>query len=69
MTTLTFHIPDEEAESISEIINKKGGTLFVKTKEQLSKKEQQSLNRALDEAHKIKTGEIKALNFDDLWDE
>lgn len=69
MTTITFQVPDEEVDSIAQIINKKGGTLFVKTKDRLSKKEQASLNRALDEAQKIKSGEIKALNFDDLWDE
>jgi hypothetical protein len=69
MTTITFQVPDEEVDSIAQIINKKGGTLFVKTKDNLSKKEQASLNRALDEAQKIKSGEIKALNFDDLWDE
>jgi hypothetical protein len=69
MTTLTFNVPDKEADSIAQIINKKGGILFIKTKERLSKTEQHSLNRALDEAHKIKKGEMKALNFEDLWDE
>jgi len=69
MTTITFQIPDKEVEAISQLINKKGGTLFVATKDKLSKKEQASLNRALDEAQKIKSGEAKALSFDDLWDE
>jgi len=69
MTTITFQVPDEEVDSIAQLIKKKGGTLFVATKDKLSKKEQASLNRALDEAQKIKSGEAKALNFDDLWDE
>lgn len=69
MTTVTFYIPDDEADSISQIIKKRGGTVFVKTKEKLSKAEQTSLNRSLEEARKIQNGEIKALNFDDLWDE
>lgn len=69
MTTITFQIPDNELEAISQLINKRGGTLFISTKDKLSKKEQASLNRALDEAQKIKSGEAKALNFDELWDE
>ena len=38
MTTITFQIPDKEVGAISELINKKGGILFVSTKDKLSKK-------------------------------
>jgi len=69
MTTITFQIPDREVDAITQLINKKGGTLFVSMKNKLSKKEKDSLNRALNEAQKIKSGKAKALDFDDLWNE
>jgi hypothetical protein len=67
MTTITFQIPDEEVSAITKLINEKGGTLFVTTRDKLKKKEKHSLTRALNEAQKIKSGETKALDFDDLW--
>jgi len=69
MTTITFQIPDEELEAILKMINEKGGTLHIATKAPLSTREQASLNRALDEVRKIESGETRALNFDELWDE
>jgi len=69
MTTITFQIPDEELEAILKMINEKGGALHIATKALLSTREQASLNRTLDEVRKIESGETRALNFDELWDE
>jgi len=69
MTTVTFYIPDAEVGSISQMIEKRGGKVFVKIKEKLTNAEQTSLNKALDEAQKIQTGELTALDFDDLGDD
>ncbi|HEY8783320.1 MAG TPA: hypothetical protein VIM16_16965 [Mucilaginibacter sp.] len=69
MTTLTFEIPDQEADTVSQIIRKKGGTLIANSKDDLSKAEQISLNQSLKEAELIKSGKLKGLTFDELWDE
>ena len=69
MTTLTFEIPDQEADTVSQLIRKKGGTLIANSKDDLSKAEQISLNQALKEAELIKAGKLKGLAFDELWDE
>jgi hypothetical protein len=69
MTTLTFEIPDKEADTVSQIIRKRGGTLIANSKDDLSKVEQISLNQSLKEAELIKEGKLKGLTFDELWDE
>ena len=69
MTTLTFEIPDQEADTVSQLIRKKGGTLIANSKDDLSKIEQISLNQSLKEAELIKEGKLKGLTFDELWDE
>ena len=69
MTTLTFEIPDQEADTVSQLIRKKGGTLIANSKDDLSKIEQISLNQSLKEAELIKEVKLKGLTFDELWDE
>ncbi len=69
MTTLTIEIPDRETDKVSQIIKKKGGIIIANSKDDLSQYEQISLNKSLNEAHLIKNGKIKALSFDDLWNE
>ncbi len=69
MTTLTIEIPDGVIAEVSQIVKKKGGRIIANSKSNLSKKEQISLNQSLKEAELIKTGAVKALSFDDLWNE
>lgn len=67
MTTLTIRIPDNKRDRISKIIQTAGGDIIA-TSDELSKIEQASLNRGIEEAHLIKAGKLKGLSFDDLWD-
>ncbi len=69
MTTLTIEIPDQLAAEVSKIIKKKGGHIIANSKNNLSKAEQLSLSQGLKEADLIQKGTLKALSFDDLWNE
>lgn len=69
MTTLTIEIPDQITDEVSKMIEKKGGHIIANSKNNLSKAEQLSLNQSLKEAELIKKGTIKALTFDDLWND
>lgn len=69
MTVLTIEIPDEMIAEVSKIVKKKGGHIVSSSKSDLSKIEQLSLNQSLKEAELIKSGAIKALSFDNLWNE
>lgn len=68
MTTLTIEIPDQIMDEVAQMIEKKGGHIIANSKSNLSKTEQLSLNQSLIEAELIKTGAVKALSFDDLWE-
>ncbi len=69
MTTLTFQIPDTEADKVAELIRKRGGTIIANSKAGLSKSEQISLTQSLKEADLIQQGKLKGFTFDELWDE
>ncbi len=68
MTTLTIEIPDNKAEQISKLIEQAGGNVISKIDDKLSKKDKQSLAKALEEAELIKQGKLKPLTFNELWD-
>ena len=69
MTTLTFQIPDTEADKVAELIRKRGGPIIANSKAGLSKSEQISLTQSLKEADLIQQGKLKGFTFDELWDE
>lgn len=69
MTTLTIEIQDVEADTVAEIIWKKGGNIIANSNADLTKEEQISLNQGLKEAELIKQGKLKGFTFDELWDE
>jgi hypothetical protein len=46
-----------------------GGHIIANSKDNLSKIEQISLNQSLSEAELIKSGKLKPLSFDDLWND
>jgi len=69
LTTLTIEIPDVEADTVAEIIRKKGGNIIANSKADLTREEQISLNQGLKEAELIKQGKRKGFTFDELWDE
>jgi len=69
MTTLTIEIPDRDTDEVSQIIKKMGGHIIANSKDNLSKIEQVSLNQSLSEAELIKSGKLKPLSFDDLWND
>jgi len=68
MTTLTIEIPDNQTADVSRIIKKKGGNIIANSKE-FTKEEQLSINQGLKEAELIKSGAIKGLTFDELWND
>ena len=67
MTTLTIQIPDNKKERISKIVQTVGGKIIA-TSDELTKLEQVSLNKGIEQAHLITAGKLKGLSFDDLWD-
>jgi hypothetical protein len=73
MTTITIHLPESDAEvidSISGILkNVKGSRISVDSDEDtLTDDEVSSLKASLKEVDMIKSGKLKPLSMNDLWD-
>ena len=74
MTTITIHLPESDAEvidSISGILkNVKGSRISIDDDEDLLTDEEiSSLRAGLKEVDLIKSGRLKPLSMNDLWDD
>jgi hypothetical protein len=69
MTTITLEISDEVAQTIFSILKREGGNIISVDDDGFTEKELKSLNTGLKEAMMIKSGDIKPLSMNDLWDE
>jgi len=74
MTTITIHLPESDSgiiSSISEIVRGvKGGSINIDNDDDgFTESEISSIKRSLKEAALIKSGDLKPLSMDDLWDE
>ncbi|MES2426103.1 MAG: hypothetical protein V4560_03990 [Bacteroidota bacterium] len=69
MTTITLEISDKVAQTIFSIIKKEGGNIISVDDDGFTEEELKSITVGLKEAVKIKSGDIKPLSMNDLWDE
>ena len=74
MTTLTIQLPDEQTDviaAISEMVrNINGSHIEIDSDDDgFTEAEFNSLKTSLKEVAMIKTGELKPLSMNDLWDE
>lgn len=69
MTTITLEISDEVAQTIFSIVKKEGGNIISVDNDGFTAEELKSVTTGLKEAAMIKSGDMKPLSMNDLWDE